>query len=231
MNQLPERRAAPPPAAARERVIEDLTRHFALDHLGVEELERRLDVAQRAATLEEARSALDGLPMLPERAESAPAAADVPAPSPGGRQRELVVSIMGGTERAGGWRPAPQVLAMALMGGTELDFREAQLAAGVTDVYVFGFMGGVDIVVPPDLPVEIEGMGILGGFDHPREARHPAAPGVPEPWRGAPRLLRIRGVAIMGGVAISVRLPGESPKDARRRRKLEAQRRREGGGA
>ena len=90
--------------------------------------------------------------------------------------------------------------AVAIMGGTELDFREAQLGPGVTNVQVFTIMGGVDIIVPPGLNVESHGIGIMGGFDH----RTDIAPGDPN----APTL-RITGVACMGGVDITVRHPGE----------------------
>jgi hypothetical protein len=55
-------------------------------------------------------------------------------------------------------------------------------------------------------------MGIMGGFDHAADR------GAPDPL--APTL-RISGVALMGGVDITVRNPGESARDARRRRRHE----------
>ena len=74
-------------------------------------------------------------------------------------------------------------------------------------------MGGVEIIVPPHLPVEAEGVAIMGGFDHVDRA-----PAEPDP--GAP-LLRVTGLAFMGGVHIEMRLPGESGRDARKRRRRE----------
>jgi hypothetical protein len=101
---------------------------------------------------------------------------------------------MGAAERKGAWAPADNVYVTVMMGGAELDFRQAQLTAGVTNVYVIAIMGGVEIIVPPGLRVESNGMGIMGGFEHAGQQRVPA--------RGTGPILRISGVAIMGGVEI-----------------------------
>jgi len=83
------------------------------------------------------------------------------------------------------------------MGGVLLDFRQAQLPPGETVVHAFALMGGVSIVVPPELEVTTNGVGIMGGFDH---LGHMPASVVPN----GPRL-RIDGVAVMGGVDVQVR--------------------------
>ena len=60
--------------------------------------------------------------------------------------------------------------------------------------------------------VETNGMAIMGGFEH--HPQHDDAP--PDP--NAPTL-RISGLAVMAGVDVQVRLPGESARDTRRRLK------------
>jgi hypothetical protein len=72
-------------------------------------------------------------------------------------------------------------------------------------------MGGCEIIVPPWLPVECDATAILGGFEHLERTT-----GAPDPGRA---MLRITGFALVGGVSIETRLPGESAKDAKRRRK------------
>jgi hypothetical protein len=94
-----------------------------------------------------------------------------------------------------------------------LDFREARLPPGETHVSVFILMGGVQIIVPPELAVETSGMAIMGGFEHLERA-----PAVADPERP---VLRVTGFAMMGGVAVETRLAGESERDARRRRRKE----------
>ena len=78
--------------------------------------------------------------------------------------------------------------------------------------------GGVEIIVPPDLAVETEGTGILGGFE-----AIDRSPPEPDPERP---ILRIRGTAVMGGVSVETRLLGEGERDARRRRRRERRERR-----
>ena len=129
------------------------------------------------------------------------------------KERGYIVSCMGGSSRTGRWVPARSNFAVGLMGGFSLDFREAMLGPGVTDVNVFVFMGGGEIIVPPDMEVEVSGFAFMGGFDH--ETDEPLRPHPDRP------ILRIKGFAMMGGVAVEVRLPGETGREAKKRRRLE----------
>jgi hypothetical protein len=218
MEQEPEG-SRQPLSHTRQVTIDALCEHFANDVMGVEEFERRVDSAHRAATVAELKDLLRDLPGsdLP-----APVAgATKPAPPPQSRsyrisraghvkEREIVVAIMGGASRRGQWAPARKNFAFTLMGGAELDFREAVLGPGVTEVQVFAMWGGIEIIVPPGMNVESHGVGIMGGFDHFTEvAPDPDAP-----------TLRVTGFACMGGVEITQRYPGESSRDARRRRRV-----------
>lgn len=104
------------------------------------------------------------------------------------------------------------------MGGVDLDFREARMGPGITEISAFALMGGVEIIVPPDLQVECSGIGIMGGFDCSDEVRQSSDPDSP--------ILKINGLAIMGGVDITVREPGETALDAWRRRRAARRERR-----
>jgi hypothetical protein len=134
------------------------------------------------------------------------------------KEQRFIVAIMGGSARKGRWSPARKNYSIAVMGGSELDFREAVMGPGVTELRVFTVCGGVEIIVPPGLNVESHGIAIMGGFEHTGDDYHSADPHAPT--------LKITGVAIMGGVEVTVRHPGETARDARRRRKLERKERR-----
>jgi hypothetical protein len=127
------------------------------------------------------------------------------------RERQFVFSLFGGSRRRGTWTPARHIICVNILGGTELDFREARLPPGVTEVTVFSKLGGVDIIVPPGLQVDFDGSGIMGSFDMSADVT-----GVQDP--NAP-ILRVNGLAILGSVDVMVRQPGESARDARRRRR------------
>ena len=100
------------------------------------------------------------------------------------------------------------------MGRCELDFRGAQLGAGVTEVRVLAFMGAVEIIGPPDVQVESSGVGIMGRFGISNRYRPPTYPDAP--------VLRVTGLAFMGGAGVTVRHPGAAtPRDARLLMKVE----------
>lgn len=199
----------------RERAIAALSDFFAQGDLDLDEFERRLALAHRATSTEELTALLAD---APERKDEA-----VPAPLPqttalarGVRPKQWVVALLGGARRGGTWTCARKLRVLAMMGGVELDFREARLGPGVTEVWVVAMMGGVQIIVPPGLPVEATGLGLMGGFD-----AIDRTPPVPDPERPA---LRIRGFALMGGVEVKTRLLGEGFRGARRRLEREARR-------
>ncbi|MFW6331021.1 MAG: hypothetical protein ACOC3J_04780, partial [Gemmatimonadota bacterium] len=113
-----------------------------------------------------------------------------------GSSTHLALAIMGGTRRAGTWAPPARIVGMAILGGVELDFRDAVLTEGVTEINCFAFWGGVEITVPPDVNVETRGFALMGGFEQEAELEtHPAA--------GA-ATIRVNGFALMGGVNVKV---------------------------
>lgn len=192
----------PTPAALRHRreyTIARLCEHFAHDHLETRELEELIDRAHHAQTLAALDNLLAGLPELaPDATPDGSTAPALPV-----ERNQVVVAIMGGAERKGPWRPAQNVHVVAVMGGAELDFREANLGPGVTNVFVIAIMGGVEILVPPNLRVESNGIGVMGGFGHVAREPHPTTTGP---------VLRISGIALMGGVEIMEKKGKEKPR-------------------
>ncbi len=124
-------------------------------------------------------------------------------------------AIMGGIDRHGVWTVPSRMKIVAMMGGAQLDLREALLPAGPIDLEILAVMGGVQIIVPPGLAVQMNGTAIMGGFSELNRA-----PVLPDPE--AP-LLRVHGFAVMGGVDVQMRLPGETERDAHRRTRKELQ--------
>jgi len=201
----------------RQQTIDALCEHFATDALSVEEFERRVEMAHKAESDADLRKLLMDLPAgdLPIRRDEVslihPARAEATVPASRVKEKGFMVAALGGVERKGRWIPARQNYSIAVMGGVSLDFREALLSPGETEVWVFTLMGGAEIIVPPGLTVESDGVAILGGFEHREEASVSEDPNAP--------ILRIRGLAVMGGVEVSIRYPGESDRDAKRRLK------------
>ncbi len=200
---------------AREDTIDALCRRFADDALSLGELERRLERARTAQSRQQLDALLADLnapapspPAVREEAQRPPER-DPPARSTPARSTQAIheaghvaIAIMGGTRRAGRWAPPSEMMVAAVMGGVELDFRDAVLRQGVTEINCFAFWGGVDITVPPDVHVETQGFALLGGFDQVSELNNDPPPDAP--------VIRISGFALMGGVSIKVRERGDT---------------------
>jgi hypothetical protein len=208
MERLPTP-ADPQLAPARQRVIAELCEHFAADHLSDTQLEERIDRAHRASEMVELRSLLADLPVLaaePRASLAATERREVPA-------QQTVVAVMAGASRRGAWTVARRLHVFAVMGEAKLDLREAVFGPGETEILVFAMMGGIEIVVPPDVAVEVSVVPLMAGVDQRGD-----------PLRGgaadAPRI-HVKGIALMGAVDVQIRLPGESAREARERRRLE----------
>lgn len=200
----------------RQATVDRLCAHFAQDNMGDSELERRLDLAYAARTMAELVALERDLPAL--QPEPAPSGPEVQLPAPAQpalidpnrpvSSRDLMISVMGSTERKGSWTPPRTLTALSVWGGATLDFREATFATPEVSVRLLTVMGGVDIIVPPGVRVEWNGIAIMGGVSIDTTGDPPDS--------DAP-VIRVSGLVCMGGVDIVERLRGESAKEARKR--------------
>jgi hypothetical protein len=105
---------------------------------------------------------------------------------------------MGGADRRGRWRPASGTNVVAVMGGADIDLREARIEGPVVEVTAIALMGGIDVIVPEDVEVELGGFALMGANDSPRD---------PGPSHDGAPLVRIRAFSLMGGVSAKRRKP------------------------
>ncbi|MBO0786266.1 MAG: DUF1707 and DUF2154 domain-containing protein [Actinobacteria bacterium] len=189
--------------AEREQAAEIVRAALADGRLRLDELDERLTRVYAAVTYGDLEAVTADLPG-PGVAPSVPAAAGrFPPDRIGGTPSASVsVAILSGARRTGHWVVPPRYTAVAIMGGVELDLRQARFSQPEVTIVVFALCGGVNITVPEDIDVDVSGVGIMGGFDSRANG-----PGVP----GAPRL-RVVGFALMGGAGV-VRKPraGQPP--------------------
>jgi hypothetical protein len=202
-----------PLAAERERVVQTLSAHFAHDRLTLTEFEQRLERAYNVTAVDQLRSLVADLPAVSPHGDTQGMAAARPAlvPSSEVPPRGGIFAVMGGHERTGSWIVPRQLKVVVFMGGAEIDLRDARFGPGVTEIEIFAMMGGVNIIVPPGVRVESMGAAFMGGFELKAGDATALSPAHP--------VLRLSGLAIMGGVETETRLPGESAKEAKRRRR------------
>jgi hypothetical protein len=101
-----------------------------------------------------------------------------------------IVAVLGGFERRLTTRDFRGGEITAIMGGCMLDLRDASIVKEAV-INVFTIWGGINIKVPTDWTVVLNGTPVMGGFTEKTAT----------PPDGSKRLV-IRGYALMGGVEV-----------------------------
>ena len=178
---------------------------LAEGRLTPEEHAERLDAIFGAKTHSELVPLLDDLPaprgVRQEIARPRPADTDL---APRGRRR--LVAILSGCGRKGAWHPDPVMTIVTILGGAELDFRDAVLPGKEVVLRMTTVLGGIGIIVPPEMRVIDNTAAILGGSDVGGKVADESDADSP--------VLRIEGVCILGGVGVE-RKEREQPKALR----------------
>lgn len=189
----------------RDAVAHRLREALAEGRLDPDEHGERLDAVYRAKTLGELVPLTQDLPDIGSATASAPTDFRSPRPVYGaGRivdsppSSRTALALMGGADRSGNWVLPGSFVTAAVMGGIDLDLREARFTQRETTIWIATVMGGVGIIVPEDIQVRVHGLPIMGGFG----IEGNTTPSVVEP--DAP-IVHIRGLAVMGGVGVEYR--------------------------
>ena len=188
--------------AERDVTLRQLGDHAAVGRLTLDELEERSGRALAAKTRGELATLTSDLPQeAGQEVGSSPARTRKPV--------RWMVAIMSGSHRHGRFRAVGSINAVAIMGGDEIDLREAEIEGGELTLNVFTLMGGANIYIPDSIELEVGGFSVMGGNTEV---------GVERLRPGAPRVT-IRAYNLMGGATI-FRVPpqarGLDLKQARR---------------
>jgi hypothetical protein len=199
---LPELRASD---ADRERVADRLRRAAGDGQLTMDELDARLHEAYTARTRGELEPLTADLQAsADDRPVGVPESARYSVRRGDGGARWLV-AIMGGCDRAGRWRLGARCTSLNIMGGSDLDLTQVELADDRVQLSVYSIMGGADIYVPHGLDVQVSEFAFMGGNSIDIADDRPPAPGP---------VLHLRIFSLMGGTDVR-----RGPKRSRAERK------------
>ncbi|CAM3617226.1 DUF1707 domain-containing protein [Kibdelosporangium persicum] len=187
--------------ADRERVAQILHNAMAEGRIDLSELEERLDAVYAAKTFADLEPVTRDLPV--QSTSPVPQPPRMPAPAAPVQQGGRIVpgatagpsnsiAVMSGVERRGDWIVPPHHSAVAVMGGVEINLTYARFTAPETVIQCFAFWGAVEIYVPDDIHVVVDGIGFMGAFED--KSMGVQAPGRP--------IVRITGFAMMGAVEV-----------------------------
>jgi Domain of unknown function (DUF1707) len=176
----------------RDAVVQRLQSAFAEGRLDDGEFDQRTRAALAARTAAD----LTGLYAdLPDAVGPAPALAPA-GPGPG----RFAMAYKGPVRFAGRWRVPEKLTSIVYKGTGSLDLRVAELTAPTTTIRAVAYKSRIDILVPPGVRVEMEGMGVS-------KAWSPDGDGERQLPHDAP-VLHIRGLAYKGTIEVSTRPPG-----------------------
>jgi hypothetical protein len=179
--------------AERDAAAAVINNALAEGRLSAEEHSQRLDAIFSAKTRADLVPVLDDLP-APRGVRqdiARPAPTDAVIRSKGGGR---LTAILGGVTRKGAWHPEPVITVVAVLGGAELDFRDAVLPSNEIVIMATTVLGGLEITVPPEMRVVDNGTAILGGREIAGNSAESLSPDAP--------LLRIEGTCVLGGVEV-----------------------------
>ncbi|MFI0448349.1 DUF1707 domain-containing protein [Actinomadura sp. 6N118] len=176
--------------AERNAVITRLNHACGEGLLSLQEFSERVEDAQWARTRAELEGLLDDLPAQGDAPEI---------------RTEWHVTAMGGLRRHGRWRMDRHLVSLAVIGGTNLDMREADIAAPEVTLTKISLLGGVSVCVPRGVRVVLERRGLLGalavglfgaggGQDDDGGECGQVDPDVPT--------VRVRAFSLLGGVTV-----------------------------
>ena len=217
-------RALPSLDDARGKAVDILSEHFAHDLLSLEEFEQLVGRVQEARNVAGISAVVDPFRTHPDGPQRGGAGTTSPlwggTPAHPGwttrdpgleRARDSAVAVLGETKRTGHWVPARMTTVVATLGSVEIDLRDAALGPGEFVFDIRSILGSVEIIAPLGLQVECGGSAILGSIDPGRP--EPVAPGAERP------LVRLNCMCLLGEIEVDFRLPGETKRQAKRRRK------------
>ena len=194
----PEQRPIVSLTDERERVIQQLSEHFANDRLSLDEMESRMELAYKAATIADLQRLTADLPS---------GAAPLPAPLPLEEStalapdRERLWSVMSETRRGGGWMVPQRLDVLAVMSDTTIDLTQSALPTGIIDIHVRSLMAAVKIVVPPGIQVVSRLSSLMSSVHGGGEPSEGTSGGS---WK-AGTVVRLTGWALMAEVQTKVR--------------------------
>ena len=180
--------------ADRDRTVNALREHVVEGRLTLDEFSERMGAALQARTRGELDAVMADLPASEQRNRvGSSVTPQVPSPRKTSRWH---VAIMSGHSTKGRWRIGGKTKAVAVMGGCEMDLRRAEIEGPEVEISAVAFWGGIEIIVPEGIDVELRGFSFMGG----RSLKLRDVPIVP----GSPRVV-VRGFAIMAGIEVKSR--------------------------
>lgn len=176
----------------RDIAVEVLNECFARDVINLDEFERRVDLANKAETIDQLTELIVDLPDAVPSSERdrSPASRSASTPPDNFRDSRKVLSVMTSRKLKGDWLDSDSVEATTVMAETVIDFRNISYQPPVLNVHVAAIMGEIKIILPPGYSVQNDIMPIMA------EVKESDLAG------GGKGVIKLTGIALMASVRI-----------------------------
>jgi Domain of unknown function (DUF1707) len=144
----------------RDATVQRLQVAFAEGRLTDGEFDERMRSALAARTHGDLDTLLTDLP-----AATAPVAPRAAGPVSGPKPGKWAVAYKRGIRHAGRWRVPGTFRTLVYKGSGELDLRAAELTEPVTTIVAVAYKSDIEIIVPPGVRVEVNGLGVTRDED------------------------------------------------------------------
>jgi Domain of unknown function (DUF5668)/Cell wall-active antibiotics response 4TMS YvqF len=105
------------------------------------------------------------------------------------------VAILGGFKRRITSKKFKGGSVLSVMGGFQIDLRQADMEGDSATIEAMSFMGGGEIKVPDDWLVSMEGISLFGAFVDETDQQPPTVP-------GTQKRLIMKGASLFGGIVV-----------------------------
>lgn len=190
--------------ADREAYVEVLQRAYLDGRLTKVEYDERMGSAYQAVTYADLVPLLHDLPVAPGqvpgppvRPQPAPVVGPASDGAPTSSSNAAIMALFSEVSRDSRWTVTDGQLAVAVFGAVKLDLRTALLQSATTEFKANAIFGSVEITVPGDIDVQVDGVGAFGEYKRV-DARTVMTQDLDRP------VVRITGLALFGSVQVTI---------------------------
>lgn len=186
-----------PTDSVREEVIDQLIMNYAHGEISEAAFERRLSIATESQdNLEIAEQAKDlELKVDDKYVNSKKAKMSVNHSAEPVQNEDKILNVLGSNDRSGLWRVPKRIKLFSMLGGSNLDFTDAEFCHPTVTIDVTCILGSENIYVPEGVNVVSKAFAVLGSIEN-------STPSTPD--RNAPTII-IEGTVVLGNIEIKVK--------------------------
>ncbi len=181
----------------RDEIVDQLIMNYAHGEISEAAFERRLNIAMESDdNAEIAKQVADlKLKVDDKYLDSKKSTFSINHATQPANEEDKLYNILGNNERSGRWQVPKKMSLLSILGGSKIDYTDAEFSHPSVTLDITCIMGGETIYVPENVNVVSKAFAVLGSIEN-------LSPSIAD--RNAPTIY-IEGTVVLGSVEIKVR--------------------------